>query len=351
MEPLLNIKVLLIGVLLMVSTNTSAHAAGDFVSAADAQHFEQTYEDWAKSILKGINPKLNFTVLSEIEFSRNPERLQEYEDMKAANHLPGLPEMADPNYSNPLESPLFSLVAKKDFKIIIRSSISPTEMNLVREVLNSKLKITSADSLRFENLDEDSAPAHTHNPFHTSKTTLFTLLAGLVLVGSAIFSARHKLRFKIEQKNNLIHALPTVSANDAGLAAPPAHNPMLSASHQIQMASPEVLRKVLLNEKAELIARASLNATKKFSNRILGECEQSKFDLVIQWINANHKNISHQDSNYARLLLAARIQQVQNAAVLNSIDAFNRAREMKAQLNAKQVYKITPAKEVNEAQL
>jgi hypothetical protein len=176
-----------------------------------------------------------------------------------------------------------------------------------------------------------------------------------VLVAGAVFSARKKLRFKLhfktEQKNNILNSVPTASANDAGLSAPPANNPTLSASHQIQMASPEILRKVLLNEKAELIARASLNATKKFSNRILGECEQSKFDLVIQWINANHKNISHQDSNYARLLLAARIQQVQNAAVLNSIDAFNKAREMKAQLNAKQVYKIIPAKEVNEAQL
>jgi hypothetical protein len=359
MEPLLKNRFLLLGVLLTVlSTTTPAFASGEIVSASDAQHFEQTYEDWAKSLIKSLNPKLDFTVLTQIEFSKNPQHLQEYEDMKAANHLPGLPEVADPSYTNPLDSPLYALVAKKQFKVIVYSQLTQTEIDLVREVLNSKLKLNGDDALNFEyiNRETSTAPqASPKHPVHASKTAIETLIAGLVLLAGAAFSMRKNglAKFNPNQifnraSKSSTHATPSSET----VAQPPQTNPTLSAAHQIQMATPATLRKVLETENAELIARASLNATKKFSNRILGECEQGKFDLVIQWINANHKNVSHNDSNYARLLLAARIQQISNEYVLNSIDAFNKARDLKTKAQGtKTSFKIVRSPEVNEAKL
>ena len=356
MEPLTKNRFLLLGVLLTaLSIVTPVFANSDIVSPSDAQHFEQTYEDWAKSIIKSLNPKLDFTVLSQVEFSRNPEHVQEYEDMKATNHLPGLPDVADPSYTNPLESPLYALVAKKNFKIIVYAPLSSRELDLLREVLNNKLKLSADDTLNFEYVNRETlnpTPTKTTSPFHATRKAIATLIAGLMLLAGAAVSIRKKQSFrqlfKATKKWIMNYKTKSIALN------PPKVNPTLSPGHQIQAASPAALRKVLETEKADLIARASLNATKRFSNRLLGECDQNKFDLVIQWINANHKNVNHQDSNYARLLIAARLQQVQNDFVLNSIDQFNRIREMKAKLQTTKMVKVKSfvrRPEVKEAKL
>jgi hypothetical protein len=82
----------------------------------------------------------------------------------------------------------------------------------------------------------------------------------------------------------------------------------------------------------DVIANASMNATRRFSHRILGEMEQDKFDLVNQWIERNKGSVANSDSAYARLILAARIQQLQNHDLMRSIEGFSKARSLKKQL-------------------
>jgi len=331
----------LLAMLLATLGAPSVQANTDLVSASDAQHFEQTYEDWTKGLIKSVSPKLEFTVLSEVEFSRNPERLQDYEDIKAANHLPGLPDISDPNYTNPLDSPLYALVVKRSFKVIFYSAITQDEIDAIHEVLNSKLKLNANDSLAFEHVNRNPM-VKKGLAIGTHKTAIFSLVFGCALLIGAFFLFNHRIGLGNRIKAKLTQAE----------ALPPATNPKLQPAHLIQMASTETLKKVLEKEKPELIARASLNATKKFSNYILGECEQSKFDLIIQWINANHKTVSRQDSNYARLLLSARLQQVQNESVLSSIEAFNKIRKAKLKLMASRpIYTIQERPEISEARL
>ena len=360
MKPFLKNKHFFIGVLFASATlGLTAFASTDLVSASDAQHFEQTYEDWAKSVLKNLDPKLDFTVLSRVEFSRNPEYIQDYEDMKAANHLPGLPDLTDPNYSNPLDSPLYALVAKKNFKVIFQNSLSSTEAELVREVLTAKLRLGSDDGLNFEYLNKVVASKTEVPKLNFSLSALFTLFSGIALVLGAFFSLRRKsTKFAEKFTTRSVKSVTTnasLSVDPLALTNKPARpvmTPPEAAAHSIQIAATQVLKKALLNEKAELIAKASLHASKNFSNRILGECEQDKFDLTVQWITAHHKEVTLQESNYARLLLSARIQQVQNERVLDSIEAFNKAREMK--LKFKQSPPVVVVKirsEVNEATL
>ena len=341
------LNLILSSVLILLSAETPAFAESDIVSPSDAQHFEQTYEDWARSLIKRLNPKLEFTILSQIEFSRNPGKLQEYEDIKAANHLPGLPDIADPNYTNPLESPLYALVAKKNFKLIYYTPLNSQEMGLFKEVLVTKLRLGEKDQLIFEYVNRKAPVNPKSDGNFRIQLGYFCLFLGFLSLVTALFY-RKKSTLLAQVKD--MSTVKIETKEPAPLEIPLTNNSLL-AINQIENATPGDLRKILASEKSELIARASLNASKKLSNRLLGECEQSKFDLVIQWIQKNHKMVSHQDSNYARLLLAARLQQAQNEQVLSSIDAFNKAHEMRAKLKASRSFKITPIPEVNEASL
>ena len=343
MEPFLKIG-LLLSLWLTGINSASLASAAEIVSPADAQRFEQSYEDWTKKIIHDLNPKLQFTVLSQIEFSRNPEQLQDYEDMKAVNHLPGLPEVMDQNYSNPLDSPLYALVAKKNFKIISHSNLSPQQISLFREVLNNKLKLRNDDSLKFETFNgvaSDTTETPTKLHFKHNLKAEIALLFGMLLIAGTAFSFR--------RKKEGVAAAATKLQQKKSVLVPPPLKPALNGTHQIQTAPIEALRKCLQGEKPELIGRAALNANSKFNLYLLGECEENKLDLIVQWTQRNQKTVTMQDSNYARLLIAAKLQQIQNTMVLDSIDAFHHARTMKMRLDKS--YTAVQSPEVKEANL
>ncbi len=106
----------------------------------------------------------------------------------------------------------------------------------------------------------------------------------------------------------------------------------LPATHQIANANAATLREALAQERVDVIAKASMNATRRFSHRILGEMDQEKFDLVNQWIERNKGLVANADSAYARLMLAARIQQLQNQTLMKSIEGFSRMRSLRKEL-------------------
>jgi hypothetical protein len=297
--------------------------SADVVSAADAQLFEQSYEDLTKNILKTLDPKLDFKVHAQIEFSRNPQNAQKYEDMKSGN------------YTSPIDSPLYTLVTQKNFKVIFYSTVNVVEADLYREDLTKKLKLNSVDRLSFKFMNPaaigaanaHSASAETKTPSHASQSSFLFLISGIFLLAGALFSMRKKTTTPRPARSSKISPFSSTQL----ASAEPLGN---RAIHQIELASLPILHKVLETEDTEIIARASLNATQKFCARILGECDQTKFDLIVQWIHANHETVSDQNSNYARLIISAKIQQVENEFLLRSIDAFHKVRALKNELEA-----------------
>jgi hypothetical protein len=288
--------------------------ASDTITAAEIEHFEQTWESWARDIVQGIHPALKFTVITRIEFSQNPEQIENYEDMKTVGHLPGLPEVADPNYTRPLDSPLYALVAKKHIRIIFHESMNNGEKNLIEEVVKAKMKLGSTDDFTTEvipiaqSVDTNQAPK-------PAISLLFGLFM-LSILGLLFFSHR---------KRNLRATTTDIKPSEtpvpqASLVAPsPAPEALIPAHYQILNADPVVRRHALSREKIETIAKASVNCSTRFSNELLGELEQHQFDLVNQWLVQNKRIVTLAESNYARILIAARIQQIGNQKILSAI--------------------------------
>ena len=230
--------------------------------------------------------------------------------MKLSQHLPGMPEMTDPNYNHPMDSPLFALVARKKIRIIFHTPISPVEQKVIDEVIRAKMKIAGMDMLKIE--EQDSSLFKMPKIDRKAASILLSVCAVLALVGSAILAAR-----QIRRRRKILNQVHLTATKDTKSAAPsvPVHE-------QILAGNPVVRRSALKKERAEVIARASLNCSQRFSNELLGELDQAQFDLVNQWLLKAKKTVTPADSNYSRFLLAARIKQAQNEKLIESLQTF-----------------------------
>ena len=306
MEPL---KRLLVSILVLMGSAVATEncIASDSISAAEILHFEQTFENWSREIVANVNPNLKFTVIAKIGFSQTPEQIQEYEDLKMAQHLPGLPEVSDPGYTHPLDSPLYALIAKKEIKVIFHQSVPSQERNVIDEVLRAKMHLGQNDTLTFQIVD--SAPV-ARAPRDLKKAySLLTVLFGLALVASGFMARRRNRAGKKAQRKE-------ASTKSVSPPAIPAHV-------QIMNADPLVRREALKLNKAEIVAKATLNCSTRFANEILGELDQEQFDLVNQWILKNKKTVNTADSNYARLLIAAGVQKAETQKFIEKISVLN----------------------------
>jgi len=307
MEPLKRLFVSII-VLLGSAALTENCVASESISAAEILHFEQTFENWTREMVTNVNPALKFTVIAKIGFSQTPEQIQEYEDLKMAQHLPGLPEVADPSYTHPLDSPLYALIAKKEIKVIFHQTLPTSERNVIEEVLRAKLHLGKGDTLNFQVMD--SAPT-LRAPFNAKKALSgVTILFGIALVALSLVARRKKAVPKNQTAKNF-KASKTV--------IPPA----LPAHVQIMNADSLVRREALKLNKAEIIAKATLNCSPRFANELLGELEQDQFDLVNQWVLKNKASVNSADSNYARLLIAAGVQKAETQKFIEKISVLN----------------------------
>ncbi len=306
MEPLKRLFVSII-VLIGSAAFTENCVASDSISAAEILHFEQTFENWTREIVTNVNPSLKFTVIAKIGFSQTPEQIQEYEDLKMSQHLPGLPEVSDPGYTHPLDSPLYALIAKKEIKIIFHQAISNQEKSVIDEVLRAKMHLGQNDILAFQVME--STPA-VRAPRDAKKAySILTLLFGIGILGSALVS-RRKNKAKVNRAAN---------ESKAKTPAPPA----VPAHVQIMNADPMARREALKLNKAEIIAKATLNCSTRFANELLGELEQDQFDRVNQWVLNNKKTVNAADSNYARLLIAAGVQKAETQKFIEKISVLN----------------------------
>ncbi|NDG84121.1 MAG: hypothetical protein EBX52_03670 [Proteobacteria bacterium] len=56
---------------------------------------------------------------------------------------------------------------------------------------------------------------------------------------------------------------------------------------------------------------------------MLGELDQDQFDQVNQWILKNKRTVTAEDSNYARILIAAAVQKAETQKFIEKISALN----------------------------
>ncbi|MBU6153602.1 MAG: hypothetical protein KGP28_04805, partial [Bdellovibrionales bacterium] len=303
--------VLIAAILFGISPAVSMGA--DTITAGEIEHFEHTWESWTRNIVNGIHPGLALTVIARMDFSQNPGQLEAYEEMKAANHLPGLPEMNDPNYTRPLDSPLYALIAKKHIRVIFHQTIPAGEKTLIDEVIRAKLKINSTDNFNSEIISVNQRP-----PKEYPKTAI-ALLSVLFMVGIGALAWLRSKNQPEDTANTKIRSgksAPLVPVEKPAVAETP-----IPSTYQILNSEPSIRRLALAREKTDTIAKASLNCSTRFSNQLLGELDQDKFDLVNQWLLKNPRIVTLAESNYARLLLSARIQQVENQKIISAISS------------------------------
>ncbi len=313
MELLKKISVSMLVILGCANTPGTSFAS-DTITAAEIEHFEHTWESWTRDIVKEIHPGLKLTVIARMEFSQSPEQLETYEEMKTIGHLPGLPEVNDPNYTRPLDSPLYALIARKHIRVILHEAIPAAEKALIEEVIRAKMKILSGDQFSTEIIPVAEKTGPQRNP---SSAVILLALLGL---GVAMI-VRRRVRPETIPSPPSAPAKITPTEAPAPASPTPAAKSPIPANHQIMTSDPSARRLALSREKIDVLAKASLNCSTRFTNQILGGLDQARFDLVNQWLLQNQRIVTLAESNYARLLLSARIQQIENQKLISAISS------------------------------
>jgi hypothetical protein len=306
------------------------------VDAGDVQHFEQTYEEWVQSLAASIAPNIPTTVLVDLEYSNNPEDLQNYEELKAANHLPGLPDITDPHFTYPSESPLYSLIAKQRVKLIFESELNANQQKVLEEVLNNKLKLNKdrGDSVNIEHINTVSAPVQANKP--AAKSVDFSkiklskkqsvALIGLALLGILGLTVRRKqfaikkvirtlTTRKAKETNTEIEYIRVVPTEKSVTQKLSRKHPRLFARTSLIVnplnivlkANPKVLVSVVRNENTANLARATLHAPEMFTGILLNICTQDQKNQIRGIWHVERNSITPEQSRFAQVLLAARI--------------------------------------------
>jgi hypothetical protein len=300
----------------------------------DVQQYEQTYEDWVQTLVQNVAPKNPATVLLKFEYGNNPDQLQTYEELKASNHLPGLPDVSDPHATRPYENAVSALVTKQKIKIIFEKSIPATKTRLLNEILTSKLHLNTArgDGIEFEQLSAtETKTASSTNSFNR-KNAMMLLAAAIAVLAALSVRKNAKTKTKTEINEAPKATPPAMTALTLNAAAPA---PRVQSINLILQASPKVMHQVIRSEKAENLARAFLNIPTAVSGALLNICtpEQRK-EILTMW---NIQTVSAEQSRFSQLLIAARIHRENEKQAIPQIALFsqvNLARSIEKNLKA-----------------
>lgn len=353
--------VLLLGLFLadaltaVVSPRMSASAL-DFSSVSidpnDIQQFEQSYESWVQSIVQGLVNGQNATVLIEVGYTQNPERLQTYGELKATQHLPGLPEVMDPHITHPSESPLSALVESRKIKIIFEHALSAAQEKIVGEVLNSKLRINAnaGDQLIVSTLE--AAPAtETSNPWRDPKNMLY-VIAGSLLLAAFLARGRKKSEDKTRELPTELKEMLAEAAKKATTPPPAPVKPfkftdadrtvinrmmqvdsgllsktssIVSPTQIILKSEPKAVIRVVRAESPQIITQAIQGSSILFQKTVLSICTPKQRNEIREI--AKKETFKKEQTLFAQNLLAAKIyRELQNLS-LQAVDTFVKSRE------------------------
>lgn len=301
------------------------------VDPSDLQQFEVAYENWVTQIAQSIAPKSQPTVLIELDYSNKPERLQTYSELRAAQHLPGLPQVLDPHLGHPSESPLAALVESKRIKLIFEQPISSGQEQLLAEVLAAKLKIDPARGDKITVTKIPTKPAESNNnsnePWIAAVVllTAFALLLKFKPVTTKIASETttesktdtipakltpppppvKPFRFSDEDKNVLarMENVENQIRSKAQL--------LVNPTTQIMKSNPKALIRVIRAEDPKRLAQALQGTSVLFQKTVLSICTSRQRSEIKEAAKALPKNKS--EARFAQNLICAKIFREQYA--------------------------------------
>lgn len=322
----------------LVTTSDAQAASMTSIDASDVQHFEQTYEEWVQSLAQSVVPNIPTTVLVEIEYSNNPVDVQTYEELQAANHLPGLPDISDPHFTYPTESPLYALVAKQKVKLIFENALSVSQQKILEEVLNSKLKLNHdrGDSIAIDQI-EVSPPATTHTAakpkvspqanFHLNRNQSLALVAfALAALSALVFVRKRRNQNQSTAFDEPLYSVKTENAVSERLLR---RNPRLHARTAtilnpvklVLKANPMILVSVVRNEKIQTLGKATLYAPEVFTNLIFNVCTHDQRSQIRAVWAAEKNKTTIEQSQFAQTVLAARVYRQMKKQSATKIEA------------------------------
>lgn len=327
-----------------LSTQVLAANVPSGVDIAEVQQFEQSYETWLRQIIYSTTLQTADSLLVKIDYSNDPEKIQTYEEAKSELHLPGLPNVVDPHFSYPAESPLYSLINQQNIKILFSNSIPSEKQKLLREVIQAKTKLNLAngDQLQIETADSNSNIKFEW-PWLSSSKVLS--LAGLLMAMSGLglglgFALKRKPlstltkneNSSVSFKNNEV-VLNKISKRNPKIAlqASRALNPFYDLTH----IDPKIIISTIQNESAKNLAKAISHAPIELTELIL-RASTDKQKLIIkndiafqnQHITQSPNNTAKQqnESIFYQLLLISKCKrnasQNSNVAVAQFVDQF-----------------------------
>ncbi len=193
----------------LTASTTALAALPSYVSQNEVQKFEQSYETWVQTLTQTVAPSVPVTVLVELEYSSSQEKLENYEEALESNHLPGLPDVIDPHYRHPSESPLYALVTQQKIKIILEGTLNQTQKKILNEILTNKLKIKSArgDRLTLQEINT----SFLNSLLQTRKRQAAVIALAVLLI--AAFGAAQQKRSPTLKKPALKKAAVTFKKN------------------------------------------------------------------------------------------------------------------------------------------
>lgn len=361
----------------IAGSTMESRASADLTSVSidpnDLQQFEQSYENWVQGLAQNLIPSQKPTVLIEMNYTQNPERLQHYSELRETRHLPGLPEVMDPHITHPSESPLSALVDGRRIKIIFEHVLTAAQEKLLAEVLNNKLRINAhaGDRLILSTLESPApvAPSRFKDP-----RFILSLIAACLAIAVTLARTRRN-RSVVNAAPATGFALPAVEPTGvvtpppAPIPAPRAFTPppppvkpfqfndqdrtviqrlmqvdstlmsktssIVSPTQIILKADPKAIIRVIRSESADNVARAIHGTSILFQKTILSICTPQQRNRIRDF--AKKERIRKGQTLFAQNLIAAKIYREMQILNARAVDRFAQAQETlrsgKAELN------------------
>jgi hypothetical protein len=303
------------------SAECKAQAAGGNglrLDRLDVQRFEQSYEAWVQNIVHHVLPKSNVSILTEFNYTNNPEIIQNYEERRAVDHLPGLPDVSDSNISHPTDNPIYDLITQQNIKVIFEEQPSEDQIRILKEILAVKLNLDTShgDQVSFDNLHRGNGYFNKALVSFSKNTKMNLLMILLAAMGVAIVLARKN------KKDSKLKAMGEKEVDSLYLKVNP-----ISA---ILKSDPKFLISMIRNQELDFMVQVMAHAPVSFNQVMLQVFEENEKKALFDAFQAQRLGVSVTQSKYAQLVLAAKIHDELKLQAIQQVDEFN---EMSAKIN------------------
>ncbi len=277
----------------------------------EMQHFEQSYEAWVQGIVHQVLPKTNLTVLTEFNYSSSPEQIQTYEEHRAANHLPGLPEVTDISNAHPTENPIYELISQQNIKLIFDEQPTDDQIRVLKEMLIVKLNLDTShgDQLSFDHLNRgNNYLGKLAVSFSKNKkiNLILMLLAAIAATVVAVVRNKKSSANKELGENEISH-----------------YYNKLNPIEIVLKTEPKFLISLIRKQETNFLVQIMAHAPISFNQIILQIFETEEREALFKAFQEQRLSITRKKSKYSQLLLAAKIHDELKIEAIKQVDVLS----------------------------